>query len=103
MYNNPFMYQGMYRPGILARLFGRGATTGISFSNILSTTQKSLNVINQVIPLVNQVKPMINNAKTVFKIANILKDDNTTNNKEIKKEEKNINTSKNPNKPIFYI
>ena len=100
MYNNPFMYQSMYRPGILARLFGRGSS--ISFSNILSTTQKSLNVINQVIPIVNQVKPMINNAKTVFKIANILKDDNTTNYKEtIKEEISNKNTSS--NKPIFYI
>lgn len=104
MYNNPFIYQSMYRPGILSRLFGnvatRGVSSGISFGNILSTTQKSLNVINQVIPIVNQVKPMVNNAKAMFKIADILKSDDSITKTSIKKEEGNITSS---NKPIFYI
>ena len=108
MYNNPFMYQNLYRPGLLSRLFGGGsiastATTGINWGNILSNTQKGLGIINQAIPLVYQVKPIINNAKTMFKIADALKDDK---NSTIKQEEKIVSqnvSSASDNKPIFFI
>lgn len=108
MYNNPFMYQNLYRPGLLSRLFGGGsiagtATTGINWGNILSNTQKGLGIINQAIPLVYQVKPIINNAKTMFKIADALKDDK---NSTIKQEEKIVSqnvSSTSDNKPIFFI
>ena len=109
MYNNPFMYQNLYRPGLLSRLFGgsslaRTATSGINWGNILSNTQKGLGIINQAIPLVHQVKPIINNAKTMFKIADALKDDKkiSTSNQEEKKIEQHI-SSTNENKPIFFI
>ncbi len=115
MYNNPFMYQNLYRPSLISRLFGnasaaRGITSGINWGNILSNTQKGLGIINQAIPLVYQVKPIINNAKTMFKIADAIKDSNTNNN--VVKEQKNNNDEKNnsyttnnynENKPIFYI
>lgn len=113
MYNNPFMYQNLYKPSLLSRLFGgfgaaRGAASGINWGNILTTTQKSLGVINQAIPLIYQVKPIISNAKTMFKIADALKSDKkstntkTTNNYSPTKEE-NPPQIKNDNKPIFYI
>ena len=109
MYNNPFMYQNLYRPGLLSRLFGGGSlvrtsTSGINWGNILSNTQKGLGIINQAIPLVYQVKPIINNAKTMFKIADALKDDRkiSTSNQEEKKTKQNI-SSTNENKPIFFI
>lgn len=54
MYNNPFMYQNLYRPSIFSRLFrtnGLGmAGAGINWGNILSNTQKGLGIINQAIP-----------------------------------------------------
>ncbi len=109
MYNNPFMYQNLYRPGLLSRLFGgagafRGATSGINWGNLLTNAQRSLGIINQAIPLVNQVKPIINNAKTMFKIAGAMREDNkkvpvTNSTSPSNIEQTTINT----NKPIFYI
>lgn len=109
MYNNPFMYQSLARPSFISRLLGRtgaarGISSGINWGNILSNTQKSLGIINQAIPIVNQVKPMIGNAKAMFKIANILNDDNSS--KNIKSNNLNdsiINPVTSSNKPIFYV
>lgn len=114
MFNNPFMYQSMYRPSLLSRLFGgagavRSATSGISWGNILTTAQKSLGVINQAIPLVHQVRPMITNAKTMFKIADALKGDKRNTNTKVGNrnttvmKEETSSQVKNENKPIFYI
>ena len=114
MYNNPFLYQSMYKPSLLSKLFGgagaiRGGITGINWGNMLNTAQKSLGVINQAIPLINQVKPLVNNAKTMFKIANAIKGDNNVKSKDAinnnNNYDYNINesSSTNENKPIFYI
>lgn len=102
MFNNPYLYQNMYKPGILARLFGKTSTVakGINWSSILTNTQKSLGIINQAIPLVYQVKPIVNNAKTMFKIANAVKTPDSKNNVKI---ENTNNIVENDNKPIFYI
>lgn len=56
------------RVGILKNLFG-----GLNFSNILSGTSKTLNVVNQALPLIKQAGPMLNNAKTMFKVMNEFK------------------------------
>ena len=111
MYNNPFMYQNLYRPSFLSRLFGgagaiRGSTSGINWGNLLTTTQKSLGVINQAIPLIYQVKPIISNAKTMFKIADAIKTDKKSTNTSTQKETiltTQTSNLKNDNKPIFYI
>ena len=111
MYNNPFMYQSLYRPSLLSRLFGgssavRGAASGINWGNILTTAQKSLGVINQAIPLVYQVKPIISNAKTIFRIAGAVKGDNKKTNTTATNniEHNNLQqSSSSENKPIFYI
>ena len=117
MYNNPFLYQNLYRPSLFSRLFGGlgkvGAARGaFNFGSFLTNTQKSLGIINQAIPLVYQVKPIINNAKTMFRIAGAIKDDNngssnttTSNNKNNSNitNNNNISNINNDNKPIFYI
>lgn len=118
MFNNPYLYQNAYRPGLLARLFGGGAASaagasanavrsGINWSNILTNTQKSLGIINQAIPLVYQVKPMINNAKTMFKIAGAVKGDargaNRSTRTNITNNSSQSEMVENDNKPIFYI
>ena len=69
-YYNPYIYSlpstlSTPKVGLISRLFGK---SGVSFSTILSGTQKVLGVANQAIPLVKQVQPMMNNAKTMFKI-----------------------------------
>lgn len=118
MFNNPYLYQSAYRPGLLSRLFGGGAASaagasanavrsGINWSNILTNTQKSLGIINQAIPLVYQVKPMINNAKTMFKIAGAMKGDSRSSSRSARPNTENSSnysqTVENDNKPIFYI
>ena len=80
-------------PSIITK--GLSALKNIKWATILDGTQKTLGVINQAIPIVYQVKPIVNNAKTLFKIANVMKEPQNEEKKEIKKE---TNTS-----PIFYI
>ena len=69
---------------------------GMNFSGFLDGAQKTLGLVNQTIPLIYQVKPIISNAKTMFKIADVIKSDDSTSNE-------NISITDNANKPIFYI
>lgn len=90
-YYNPYfsMYPyttGVARTGLFSRLLSMAR--GINFGNIISGTQKTLNIVNQTIPLVKQAKPVINNAKTMFKVMNEFKKVNTPTIK------KNINKTK---------
>lgn len=112
MFNNPYIYQSMYRPSLISRLFGGSSlingAKAFNWSNFLTNAQKSLGIVNQAIPLVNQVKPMLNNAKTMFKIANAVRSSNNDNNKSVNKttttsNTNNINNNTYNNKPIFYI
>ena len=60
------------RPGLFSAL--RGATSGgLTLSNIVNGTQKTLGIINQAIPIVKQVTPVMRNAKTMFKVMNEFK------------------------------
>lgn len=69
---------------------------GINFSGFLDGAQKTLGLVNQTIPLIYQIKPIINNAKTMFKIADVIKSDDSV-------VSENIQVSDSTNKPIFYI
>ena len=69
---------------------------GMNFSEFLDGAQKTLGLVNQTIPLIYQVKPIISNAKTMFKIADVIKSDDSISNE-------NIPITDNSNKPIFYI
>lgn len=95
-YNSFFPYQNNLSEGnFLKRGF---SLKKINWSNLLNTTQKTLNVINQAIPVYYQVKPIWGNAKTMFRMVNAIKNDNneTINTKEeIKKE-----TSEGP---VFFL
>ena len=102
MYNNPMYYNSFfpYQNNLSEGSFlKRGFSfKKINWSNLLNTTQKTLNVINQAIPVYYQVKPIWGNAKTMFRMVNAIKNDNneTINTKEeIKKE-----TSEGP---VFFL
>lgn len=92
----------------------------INWSSLLSNTQKTLNVVNQVIPLYYQVKPVVSNIRTLGKIgkefnkSNINNsnnnfsnnvnnnDSNTNNNINISTKENNDINNFIPN-PTFFI
>ncbi|HHT38096.1 MAG TPA: hypothetical protein GXZ95_01620 [Mollicutes bacterium] len=66
MFNRLFNQTPMYQPfGALPSAIPK---TGFNWGNLLSNTQKVLNIINQAIPVFYQVKPIWNNAKTMFRI-----------------------------------
>ena len=67
-----------------------------NFSGFLDGAQKTLGLVNQTIPSIYQVKPIISNAKTMFKIANVIKSDDSV-------IDGDIPIRDNTNKPIFYI
>lgn len=78
-YNFPFMMPHT-NPGLFSNfgLFGSLFRGGINWSSLLSGTQKTLNVINQIIPIVKQIPPIYRNAKTMFRVMNeFQKIDNT--------------------------
>ena len=112
---NPAINSGFsaYKTGGLLALLKK-----VNFSNILNTTQKTLNVVNQAIPIVYQVKPLVNNAKTMFKVISAVKDDNQVNNNHSNNQnyyKTNINTATNVNnnlvvtnkrntsEPVFFL
>ena len=100
MYNNPYIYQNLYKQNFFSKLFNNNRNYNINWGNILNNTQKSLGIINQAIPIIHQVRPIINNAKTMFKIVGAIKNNNK--NTDIKYNTQN-NEIQNTNKPIFYI
>ncbi|MBO6145405.1 MAG: hypothetical protein J6O62_01205 [Bacilli bacterium] len=59
----------------------------INWGNLLSNTQKTLNIVNQAIPIVYQIKPIVNNARTIFKVANEFTKTNEQNNITVKKQD----------------
>lgn len=69
------MYPYMAAPSATASrgLFSRLLGGGLNWGSILSTTQKTLNVVNQAIPVIKQVTPVMKNAKTIFKVMNEFK------------------------------
>lgn len=89
MFNNP-MYYNPFKHSMSS--FNRR----INWSNLLTNTQKTLNVINQAIPVYYQIKPIYNNAKTMLRMVNALKDDN----KNIIHDDDNKKTS--PSGPVFF-
>ena len=67
----PYNY---YKPhGVLGGF--KNTFKNFSFNNFLDGCGKTLNVINQAIPVVQQIGPVVANAKTMFKIADIMKED----------------------------
>ncbi len=44
------------------------ATSGLTFSKIITGISKTLGIVNQAIPIYQQAKPMIGNARNLFSI-----------------------------------
>ena len=125
MYPNPYMMMGAPKVGLLSKglqalkavnwssfIEGTGKTLGsrgFNLSSILTNTQKTLGVINQAIPVVYQLKPIMENAKTVFRIADIMRSDdtnvntNTVSTPVVEETSVATNTSSPSTSPIFYI
>lgn len=70
-YNYPNIMQ-YSQPGLFGSsgLFSSLFKNKINWSSLLSGTQKTLNVINQVVPIARQLPPIYKNAKTMFKVMN---------------------------------
>ena len=66
------------------------------WSSFLDGTQKTLSIINQVIPIIYQIKPIFQNAKTAFKVVNAFKEETK---KEVKKEKPTTSS----NGPTFFL
>lgn len=86
MFNYPFYTSpSYYTTGMGSELLGGGAASagaggllkGIagkwSWNGFLTSTGKTLNVINQAIPIFYQVRPIVNNAKTMFRVLGAVK------------------------------
>ena len=91
-YNNfvPYYIPQATRQRGLSSLF----KNGINFSNILTNTNKTLNVINQVIPIIKQATPLVKNTKTMFKVMNEFKKVDTPPTKNQQKEDPPVNIEK---------
>ena len=81
-----------------------GSFKRFNFSGFLDGAQKTLGLVNQTIPLIYQVKPIISNARTMFRIADVVKNDNLNDNSNSTNNlsDTSVSTSSN-NSPIFYI
>lgn len=84
------MYPSTSSSGILSLI------KNLNISGILDGTQKTLSVVNQAIPIIYQVKPIMNNLGTIFKISNIINNDDNENDNILNKESTN-------GSPIFYV
>lgn len=93
MFNYPFYTNPTYyTPGIESGLLGgssalntaikgsnaggllKGIASKWSWNGFLTSTGKTLNVINQAIPIFYQVRPIVQNAKTMFKVLGAVKE-----------------------------
>ena len=113
MYNNPYnfypymnnmaMNSGMMGARNLARPGLFRSLSNIKWGNVLTNTQKTLNVINQAIPVYYQIKPIWQNVKSFSRIMTVFnepdKPNNISNNQEIQNEKKEVSQ----NLPTFFI
>lgn len=88
MFNYPYYNFPSYYPasnvgsGLLggrgASSLLKGAASKFSWNGFLTSTGKTLNVINQAIPIFYQVRPIFHNAKTMFKVLGAVKGSSST-------------------------
>lgn len=77
-YTNPSYYTAGMGNGLLGGSSAGGLLRGItskwSWNGFLTSTGKTLNVINQAIPIFYQVRPIVRNARTMFRVLGAVKD-----------------------------
>ena len=96
---NPYYYNAYVSPlnvnkGLFKTLFN---SQTLNFTNILTNTQKVLNIANQAIPVIKQVSPIMKNATTMFKVMNEFK---KVESPTIVKDEKKMNKTEDNTKEI---
>ena len=113
MYNNPYNfypYMNQMPMGSLARGAAGGSNvlrsaarpglfrslSNIKWGNVLTNTQKTLNVINQAIPVYYQIKPIWGNLKSFGKIMSAF---NEPDNQKTNNQVNNLNQSFNNHVP----
>lgn len=65
----------------------------LSLSSILSGLDKTLNVVNQIIPMYQKIRPLLNNSKDLLNIINNINNNSIDDTKkEIKKVDNNLPT-----------
>ncbi len=94
----PFINQianpsGIVKPSLFKSL------TNIKWGNLLTNTQKTLNVINQAIPVYYQIKPVWQNIRSFGHIMSAFKESDN----DIKKEVEVPSTKNKTNLPTFFI
>lgn len=106
-YFSPYINQVPAKTGLFSNIFK--GMSGVNFSNLLTGTQKVLNIANQAIPVIKEVSPILKNAKTMFRVMNEFKKVDTpdiTNSSAnfIEKENTNINNNYISSEgPTFFI
>ncbi len=81
MFDYPFYANPSYYSGMGSGMLGgsgasgllRGMASKFSWNGFLTSTGKTLNVINQAIPIFYQVRPIVKNAKTMFRVLGAVK------------------------------
>jgi len=93
LYNNDYFQSFNYNPIKKSK---------INWSNVLNNTQKTLSIINQIIPVIYQIKPMYDNAKTIFKVFNVVNDNKIVKNntKEVIEQKKE---DEKDSSPTFFL
>lgn len=81
---------------------------GIKWGEVLTNTQKTLNVINQAIPVYYQIKPIYSNLKSFGKIMSAFNEPQTSNinnnqNSVTNNQQNTIEKKENSNQPTFFI
>lgn len=114
MFNYPYYNFPSYYPAsnITGGLLGgrgassllKGAAGKFSWNGFLTSTGKTLNVINQAIPIFYQVRPIFHNAKTMFKVLGAVKGSSTiesTSTRNQVNQEVNSSYTKNTNSDTY--
>lgn len=79
-YYYPYYYvnpASISNSNIFSSLFNRG---GFSFNSLLNGAQRTLGLVNQVLPIIKEAAPLMRNAKTMFKVMNEFKKIDVPNN-----------------------
>lgn len=95
-FTNPYATTTPVKTGLLSKIF----KNGMNWGNILTNTQKTLNIINQTIPVIKQVGPVINNAKTMFKVMNEFKKIESNPKQSNNKQNNNVKKENNETKKV---
>ena len=105
MFNNGYYQYYDFNTNLSNNLSSITKKTKHNWTELLNTAQKTLNIINQIIPIIYQIKPIYNNAKTMFKVMNVINEEQPKKKKEINVEQIPAQKKKesNDSSPTFFL